>query len=60
MKTYIYKVIRENPDGSTGKKPKNIRRSAMDLNVGGLYLHLGKGYPGMQRVISLEVEEVLD
>lgn len=51
---YIYQVVREYPDGSRGKKSKPLYRYKPDLKVGGLYTHLGRGFPGMRRVIRLE------
>lgn len=51
---YIYQVVREYPDGSRGKRTKPLYRYKPDLKVGGLYTHLGRGFPGMQRVISME------
>ena len=60
MTMYIYKVIREYPDGSRGKRTKNLWRWENDLKVGGLYVHLGSGFPGMQRVLSMETEELPD
>lgn len=56
MTEYIYKVIREYPDGSRSRKSRTISRYK-PLKVGGLYVHLGKGFPGMQRVISEERRE---
>ena len=55
---YIYKVVRENPKtGAQGKRPKRYF-TFKPLQVGGLYSHLGKGYPGCQRVLSEETKEV--
>ena len=53
MTMYIYKVIREYSDGSRGKRAKNLYRFEPDLKIGGLYVHLGGGYPGMQRVLDM-------
>lgn len=55
---YICTVIRE--DFRTGKRAKRARKyySSKPLTEGGLYVHLGKGYPGCQRV--LDVKECLD
>lgn len=55
---YVYKLIRE--DWSTGaraKRPRTITRDKPDLTVGGLYVHLGRGYPGCQRVVSMMTRE---
>ena len=60
MTMYIYKVIREYPDGSRGKRTKRLWRWENDLKVGGLYVHLGSGFPGLQRVLSMETEELPD
>lgn len=60
MTFYIYKIIREHPDGTQGKRAKRLYRFEPDLNVGSLYLHLGPGYPGMQRVLSMTTEEFPD
>ena len=60
MTVYIYKVIREYPDGSRGKRIKRLWRWENDLKVGGLYVHLGSGFPGMQRILSMETKELPD
>lgn len=57
MKEYTYKVIREYPDGRISGRVKTIIRYK-PLTVGGLYVHLGKGFPGMHRVISGKGKEV--
>lgn len=57
MKEYTYKLVREYPDGSRAGRVRNITRYK-PLTVGGLYTHLGKGFPGMQRVISGENKEI--
>lgn len=59
MKEYTYKVVREYPDGSRGKRAKKLTLFK-PLNAGGLYVHLGKGFPGMQRVLSEEVRQTED
>lgn len=53
-KTYICTVVRE--DFRTGGRAKRTRKyySSTPLTVGGLYTHLGKGYPGCQRVLDVE------
>lgn len=56
---YTYKVLREYQDGSSAKRAKTITRYK-PLKVGGLYVHLGKGFPGMQRVLSEEVRVLED
>ena len=49
-----YKVVREYLDGKRGKRNKTLYRWNDDeqLEIGELYMHLGSGYPGMQRVLS--------
>ena len=49
-----YKVVREYIDGKRGKRNKTLYRWDDDeqLTIGGPYMHLGPGYPGMQRVLS--------
>lgn len=56
---YTYKVLREYPDGTRAKRAKTIT-CFEPLRVGGLYVRLGKGYPGMQRVLSEAVETFED
>lgn len=57
MKRYTYKVIRENVvTGERAKRSRTIERYE-PLTVGGLYMHLGYGYPGAQRVLELMGEE---
>lgn len=58
-KEYAYTVVRE--DFRTGERAKRTRKYhsyTPCLTVGGLYVHLGKGYPGCQRVLSVEEVEV--
>lgn len=57
---YIYKVIREYADGTRGKRTRTLCRYEPDLEIGGLYVHLGPGYPGQQRVLSMTTEQVPD
>lgn len=55
---YVYKLVREDwITGERARRPKTIIRDKPDLRVGGLYVHLGKGYPGCQRVVSAEIRE---
>lgn len=56
-KIYKYKVVREDWNGKLGKRAKTYWSFENRLTVGGLYLHLGKGFPGLQRVLSMEEEE---
>lgn len=57
MKKYTYRVTRE--DVATGKRSKRSRtiERYKPLTVGGLYMHLGYGYPGAQRVLELIGEQ---
>lgn len=55
---YVYKLIREDWNKQPGKRTKTIIRDKPDLNIGGLYVHLGPGYPGCQRVLSVETKEM--
>ena len=57
-KLYKYKVVREHLDGTRSKRAKTYWSFEDNLRVGGLYVHLGSGFPGFQRVISVEVEEI--
>ena len=56
MTEYIYTVVREYPDGSRVKRARKICRYRPNLKAGGLYTHLGKGFPGLYRVLSVEEE----
>jgi len=57
VKEYTYKLVREYQDGSRAGNSRTITRYK-PLTVGGLYTHLGNGFPGMQRIISEEVKEM--
>ena len=53
MERYIYRVARENVvTGERAKRSRTIERYE-PLKVCGLYMHLGYGYPGAQRVLEL-------
>ena len=54
---YIYKLIREDWNKQPSKRTKTIIRDKPDLSIGGLYVHLGRGYPGCQRILSMEIRE---
>lgn len=55
---YVYRVIREDLiTGQRGKRAKRYSSYSPDLTVGGLYLHLGSGFPGAQRVLDMQEEE---
>ncbi len=60
MKLYVYKVIRERLDGSRCKRAKRLTCFEPELRIGGLYAHLGAGFPGLQRVLSMTVEQIPD
>lgn len=57
-----YKMIREFPGGNRAKRTKSLYRWSDDrpLIVGDLYVHLGYGFPGMQRVLSVENTHITD
>ncbi len=58
---YVYKLVREDwITGERARRPKTIIRDKPDLRVGGLYVHLGKGYPGCQRVVSVTIKDFRD
>ena len=58
IQQYVYSVIREYPDGSRGKREKKFCSFEDSLRVGGLYVHLGPGFPGMQRVVRMIIQEI--
>ncbi len=60
MTLYVYKVIRESMDGVRGKRAKEYWSFEPVLKVGGLYVHLGTGFPGLQRVLSMATRELPD
>ena len=60
MEEYIYTAVREYPDGSRAKRKNKVYRFKPDLKVGGLYTHLGKGFPGMQRILSVSTKKLPD
>ena len=58
-----YRVIREFPGGCQAKRARSFYRWSDDprpIEVGGLYAHLGKGFPGLQRVLSVEDTSISD
>lgn len=59
-KLYKYKIIREDLKGNQGKRAKTYWSFTENLKVGGLYVHLGYGFPGLQRVLSMTIEEYPD
>lgn len=60
MEGYIYTVVREYPDGSRAKRKNKVYRFKPDLKVGGLYTRLGKGFSGMQRILSVATKQLPD
>ena len=60
VKLYTYKVVKEDfHTGKRGKRKKSCQRP-YPLKVGGLYAHLGVGFPGFWRVLKLEKEEEVE
>lgn len=57
---YTYRIIKE--DVVTGERAKRSRKISRykPLDIGGLYCHLGNGYPGFYRVLELVATEPLD
>lgn len=50
---YTYRIVKENfINGQRADRARSITRYE-PLEVGGLYLHLGHGYPGAYRVLEL-------
>ncbi len=56
---YTYKVVRENLNGEQGKR-KKIYYTYEPLNVGGIYAHLGCGFPGLHRVLECVKKEKVE
>ncbi len=55
--SYVYTLVKE--DFKTGEQSKRHRKYysfSKKLEVGGLYVQLGKGWPGCYRVLSVEVD----
>lgn len=58
--SYTYRIIKENViTGERAKRSKTIRRYE-PLTLGGLYCHLGHGFPGFYRILELVAAEPLD
>lgn len=56
---YVYRVIREDIiTGQRGKRAKRYISYEPNLTIGGLYLHIGNGFPGAQRVLDMKVKEI--
>lgn len=49
---YTYKVVRENADNGQQGLRKKLYYGYEPLTVGGLYVHLGAGFPGFHRVLN--------
>lgn len=50
---YTYRVVKEDfHSGERSKRTRTITRNR-PLRVGGLYMHLGKGFSGAYRVLEL-------
>lgn len=47
QKLYQYRVVREDIQGNRGKRAKTYWSFTDELKVGGLYAHLGGGFPGL-------------
>lgn len=57
---YVYTVVKEDwKTGEQGKRTKEYCSNQPKLNIGGLYMHLGKGFPGCYRVLSVREEHDL-
>lgn len=55
---YVYTVVKEDfITGERVKRKKKCTRFVPDLEVGGLYCHLGDGFSGCYRVLALEEVE---
>lgn len=57
---FTYRIVKE--DFYTGKRSARTRTidRYKPLEVGGLYMHLGKGFSGAYRVLALISEETFD
>lgn len=54
---YTYRIVKENcVSGKRSGRTRTITRYK-PLEIGGLYLHLGTGFPGAYRVLELLKEE---
>lgn len=57
---YVYTVVKEDwKTGEQGKRTKKYYSNQPKLNIGGLYMHLGRGFPGCYRVLSVREEHDL-
>lgn len=57
-KMYTYRVVKENIVNGQQNKRTRVLSRCDQLTVGGLYMHLGSGFPGAYRI--LELMEVID
>ena len=57
MTEYIYTLVREYYDGSRAKRTRKFYSYEPELKVGHIYIHLGSGFPGMQRVLAVVTKE---
>lgn len=56
---YVYTIVKEDfYTGEQAKRRKKYYSFTPCLKVGGLYAHLGKGYPGFYRVLDVKEEPV--
>lgn len=60
VKVYTYRIVKE--DFYTGKRAARTRtiEHYSPMVIGDLYAHLGKGYPGVYRVLALISEETFE
>ena len=50
---YEYLLVKENfKTGEQSKRTRKFSSATKCLDVGGLYINLGKGYPGCYRVVG--------
>lgn len=55
---YVYTLVKEDfYTGEQAKRHKKYYSFEPKLKVGGLYCHLGKGYPGCHRVLAVEAKK---
>lgn len=54
-KEYVYTIVKEDfRTGERAKRTKKYYSFTPKLTVGGLYVQLGKGFPGCYRVLSVD------
>ena len=59
-KLYKYRLINEHPFTGERAKRSRIMYRYEPLTIGGLYCHLGLGFPGFYRVLELVAVEELE